>query len=152
MRLLDTGRDDRGQRMRVLRNSGLQMLEGGCGDDGGEVDLLEGLTGRRNGQQRHVVHPTRCGVESVRAHFQADGLDQAPAICFEDLVERAERNVVHDARVAQVIIDTAIEKRVTTVCIGKPHISLFRIILRTNLFNQLLKTLSSNDIDLIILS
>ncbi|HEY8915872.1 MAG TPA: sensor protein KdpD [Chitinophaga sp.] len=64
----------------------------------------------------------------------------------------AEVLQVHDARVAQVIIDTAIEKRVTTVCIGKPHISLFRIILRTNLFNQLLKTLSSNDIDLIILS
>jgi two-component system sensor histidine kinase KdpD len=59
---------------------------------------------------------------------------------------------VRDARVAQAIIHTAIEKRVTTVCIGKPHISLFRIILRTNLFNQLLKTLSSNDIDLIILS
>ena len=64
----------------------------------------------------------------------------------------AEVLQVHDARVAQVIIDTAIEKRVTTVCIGKPHISLFRIILRTNLFNQLLKTLSSNDIDLVILS
>ncbi|SEK72918.1 two-component system, OmpR family, sensor histidine kinase KdpD [Chitinophaga rupis] len=64
----------------------------------------------------------------------------------------AEVLQVHDARIAQVIIDTAIEKRVTTVCIGKPHISLFRIILRTNLFNQLLKTLSSNDIDLIILS
>jgi two-component system sensor histidine kinase KdpD len=64
----------------------------------------------------------------------------------------AEVLQVRDARVAQVIIDTAIEKRVTTVCIGKPHISLFRIILRTNLFNQLLKTLSSNDIDLIILS
>ena len=64
----------------------------------------------------------------------------------------AEVLQVHDARVAQVIIDTAIEKRVTTVCIGKPHISLFRIILRTNLFNQLLKTLSFNDIDLVILS
>jgi len=64
----------------------------------------------------------------------------------------AEVLQVRDARIAQVIIDTAIEKRVTTVCIGKPHISLFRIILRTNLFNQLLKTLSSNDIDLVILS
>ncbi|HEY0611674.1 MAG TPA: sensor protein KdpD, partial [Chitinophaga sp.] len=64
----------------------------------------------------------------------------------------AEVIQVHNARVAEVIISTAIEKRVTTVCIGKPHISLFRIILQTNLFNQLLKTLSSNDIDLIILS
>ncbi|MET6999368.1 sensor protein KdpD [Chitinophaga defluvii] len=57
-----------------------------------------------------------------------------------------------DVNVAQVIIDTALAKEVTTICIGKPHISLFRIILRTNIFNQLLKTLTSNDIDLIILS
>lgn len=64
----------------------------------------------------------------------------------------AEVIQVHNARVAEAIISTAIEKRVTTVCIGKPHISLFRIILQTSLFNQLLKTLSSNDIDLIILS
>ncbi|WP_160712267.1 sensor protein KdpD [Chitinophaga solisilvae] len=54
--------------------------------------------------------------------------------------------------ISAAIINIALEKRITTVCIGKPHISLFRIILRTNLFNQLLKTLSSNDIDLIILS
>lgn len=59
---------------------------------------------------------------------------------------------VHDPNVSQAIMNAAIEKEVTTVCIGKPHISLFRIILRTNLFNQLLKTLSSKDIDLIILS
>jgi len=64
----------------------------------------------------------------------------------------AEVIQVRNARVAEAIINTALEKRATTVCIGKPHISLFRIILQTNLFNQLLKTLSSNDIDLIILS
>ncbi|GAA0530033.1 universal stress protein [Chitinophaga japonensis] len=64
----------------------------------------------------------------------------------------AEVIQVRNAQVAQAIIDTAMEKQVTTVCIGKPHLSLFRIILRTSLFNQLLKTLSSNDIDLIILS
>ncbi|WP_143309563.1 sensor protein KdpD [Chitinophaga vietnamensis] len=58
----------------------------------------------------------------------------------------------HEANISAAIIKLALEKHVTTVCIGKPHISLFRIILRTNLFNQLLKTLSSNDIDLIILS
>jgi two-component system sensor histidine kinase KdpD len=58
----------------------------------------------------------------------------------------------HNAKVSEAIINIALEKRVTTICMGKPHISLFRIILRTNLFNQLLKTLSSNDIDIIILS
>lgn len=64
----------------------------------------------------------------------------------------AEVLQLHEANVSEAIIRTARGKHVTTICIGKPHISLFRIILRTNLFNQLLKTLSSNDIDLIILS
>ncbi|RAJ01642.1 two-component system sensor histidine kinase KdpD [Chitinophaga skermanii] len=50
------------------------------------------------------------------------------------------------------IIRVAHEQQATTVCIGKPHISLFRIILRTNIFNQLLKSFSSNDIDIVILS
>ncbi len=54
--------------------------------------------------------------------------------------------------VAKAIMETVIEKRITTVCIGKPHLNLFQVILRTNVFNQLLKTLSKNDVDLIILS
>jgi two-component system sensor histidine kinase KdpD len=56
------------------------------------------------------------------------------------------------ADVAEAIIQTAREKEITTVCIGKPHISLFGIILRTNIFTRLLKTLSSHEIDLVILS
>lgn len=59
---------------------------------------------------------------------------------------------VQDTNIAHAIIQTAVEKDITTVCIGKPHISLFGIILRTNVFSQLLKTLSSNEIDLVILS
>lgn len=59
---------------------------------------------------------------------------------------------VQDSNVANAIIKAAKEKEITTVCIGKPHISLFGIILRTNIFSQLLKTLSSNEIDLVILS
>lgn len=54
--------------------------------------------------------------------------------------------------VAQAIIDTTAEKNVTTICIGKPHLNLFQIILRTGIFNQLLQTLSKNNIDIIILS
>jgi two-component system sensor histidine kinase KdpD len=64
----------------------------------------------------------------------------------------AEVLQVQHSSISTAIIDTALAKQVTTICMGKPHISLFRIILRTNLFNQLLKTLSSNDIDIIILS
>ncbi|RFS23559.1 sensor protein KdpD [Chitinophaga silvatica] len=64
----------------------------------------------------------------------------------------AEVLQVQHASISTAIIDMALAKKITTICMGKPHISLFRIILRTNLFNQLLKTLSSNDIDIIILS
>ncbi|SIO47695.1 universal stress protein [Chitinophaga niabensis] len=59
---------------------------------------------------------------------------------------------VQDSNISHAIMQTAVEKDITTVCIGKPHISLFGIILRTNVFSQLLKTLSSNEIDLVILS
>ncbi len=54
--------------------------------------------------------------------------------------------------VASAIIETATEKGITTICLGKPHFNLFQIILRTSIFNQLLKTLSKNNIDLVILS
>ncbi len=54
--------------------------------------------------------------------------------------------------VAHAIMETAEEKNVTTLCIGKPHLNLFQIILRTGVFNQLLKTLSKNNTDIIILS
>lgn len=54
--------------------------------------------------------------------------------------------------VARGILKMAEEKHITTVCIGKPHLNLYQIILRTGVFNQLLKKLSSNDVDLIILS
>lgn len=54
--------------------------------------------------------------------------------------------------IASAIIDTVNEKGITTICLGKPHLNLFQIILRTSVFNQLLKTLSKNHIDIIILS
>jgi two-component system sensor histidine kinase KdpD len=54
--------------------------------------------------------------------------------------------------IAQAIIGLIDEKNVTTVCIGKPHLSLWQIILRTGVFNQLLRTLSEKDVDLVILS
>jgi two-component system sensor histidine kinase KdpD len=59
--------------------------------------------------------------------------------------------IKHD-NIAKAIVETVMERKITTVCIGKPRLKLFQIILRTNVFNQLLKTLSKNDVDLIILS
>ncbi len=54
--------------------------------------------------------------------------------------------------IAKAIMEIVETRQITTVCIGKPHLNLFQVILRTNVFNQLLKTLSRNDVDLIILS
>lgn len=59
---------------------------------------------------------------------------------------------VQHKSIPEAIIDQAKKMNVTTVTIGKPHISLLKIILSTGIFNQLLKQLSSADIDLIILS
>ncbi len=59
---------------------------------------------------------------------------------------------VKGTNIAKEIIHNVLDKGITTVCIGKPHFNLFQIILRTNVFNQLLKTLSDNEADLIILS
>jgi two-component system, OmpR family, sensor histidine kinase KdpD len=54
--------------------------------------------------------------------------------------------------IASTIIDIVNEKGITTICLGKPHLNLFQIILKTSVFNQLLKTLSKNNVDLVILS
>lgn len=50
------------------------------------------------------------------------------------------------------ILKTVEQKQITTVCIGKPHFSLFKVILSTTIFNRLLNNLSLSNIDLVILS
>lgn len=59
---------------------------------------------------------------------------------------------VQDTSVASAIMKQAEERKATTICIGKPHLSLAKIILSTNSFRALLNKLSSSEIDLIILS
>jgi len=54
--------------------------------------------------------------------------------------------------ITKTIIDIAAEKEITTICIGKPHLNIFQVILRTAVFNGLLKNLAMKDIDLVILS
>ena len=64
----------------------------------------------------------------------------------------AEIIKVENINIAKAIMEQCDERQITTICIGKPHLSLFRLILATNVFNELLKKLSSSDIDLVILS
>lgn len=63
-----------------------------------------------------------------------------------EVIQKKEENI------AKAIIETIKEKNITTVCLGKPHLKLWQIILRTGVFNQLLKAVSANNVDLVILS
>ncbi|WP_121966150.1 sensor protein KdpD [Myroides sp. N17-2] len=54
--------------------------------------------------------------------------------------------------IAKAIMIQVDQRQVTTICIGKPRLRLYQIILATNVFNQLLKKLSSLPIDIIIFS
>lgn len=54
--------------------------------------------------------------------------------------------------ITQTILKVAEEKEITTICIGKPHLNLFQIIMRTAVFNQLLRSISATETDLVILS
>lgn len=64
----------------------------------------------------------------------------------------AEVIQVKEDNVVEAIMRMIREKEITTLCIGKPRIKLWQVILKTNLFSQLLKALSQNDVDLVILS
>ncbi len=64
----------------------------------------------------------------------------------------AEIIKIENSNIAKAIIEQCDERKITTICVGKPHLSLTRIILATNVFNELLKKLSANNIDLVILS
>lgn len=59
---------------------------------------------------------------------------------------------IKHSNIAKGIIEVAEQRKVTTICIGKPHLNLFSIILNTAVFNQLLNKLSAADIDIVILS
>jgi two-component system sensor histidine kinase KdpD len=64
----------------------------------------------------------------------------------------AEVIKIENKRITNAILDVVEQKNITTVCIGKPHLNLFKVILSTTIFNKLLNNLSSSNIDLVILS
>lgn len=64
----------------------------------------------------------------------------------------AEIIKVESTHIAKTIADVAEQRQITTLCIGKPHLSIFRIIWAGNVFNELLKKLSANSIDIVIIS
>jgi two-component system sensor histidine kinase KdpD len=64
----------------------------------------------------------------------------------------AEVIKVTNNNIARGIIETAEERKISTICIGKPHLSLLKVILNTAVFNQMLNKLSEANIDIVILS
>ncbi len=64
----------------------------------------------------------------------------------------AEIIKVESLSISKAIIEQCEEKNVTTVCIGKPHLNFWKIILATDVFRTLLKKLTNEKIDLVILS
>jgi len=64
----------------------------------------------------------------------------------------AELLKVKSDKITASIMKIAAEREITTICIGKPHLNLFQVILRTTIFNQLLKNLAARETDLVILS
>lgn len=64
----------------------------------------------------------------------------------------AEIIKIESKNVALSIMKQCEERNITTVCIGKPHLDIWRIILATDTFNSLLKRLSKQKVDLVILS
>ncbi|MGY3212618.1 two-component system sensor histidine kinase KdpD [Mucilaginibacter sp. HD30] len=59
---------------------------------------------------------------------------------------------VKSDQITQTIMQVSEEREITTICIGKPHLNLFQVILRTAIFNELLKKIAATETDLVILS
>lgn len=64
----------------------------------------------------------------------------------------AEIIKVENVNISRAIIEQSEERKITTICIGKPHLSFFNILFATNVFNNLLKKLSDSKVDVVILS
>ena len=64
----------------------------------------------------------------------------------------AEIIKVESTNVTRAITEQCEERKVTTVCIGKPHLNLWKVIVATDTLNSLLNKLSKENIDLVILS
>ncbi len=54
--------------------------------------------------------------------------------------------------ITEALLKVVEEKNITTVCIGKPHFNLFKVIMATTIFRRLLNKLSESNVDLVILS
>ncbi len=116
---------------------------------------------------RRIIRKTARLASHYQAHWAvlyvqtpAEATDKIPLARQRHLINNfklaaelgAEVMQVKSERVAQTIMETVEARRITTLCLGKPHLNLWQIILSTSVFNQLLQKMSASDVDLIILS
>lgn len=64
----------------------------------------------------------------------------------------AEVIKIESSNITDAMLKIVEQKQITTVCIGKPHFNLFKVILATTIFRRLLNSLSKSNVDLVILS
>lgn len=64
----------------------------------------------------------------------------------------AEVIKIEATNITDAMLEIVNNKEITTVCIGKPHFNLFKVILSTTIFRRLLNSLSQSNVDLVILS
>ena len=55
-------------------------------------------------------------------------------------------------KIALSIWQTAVENKITSICMGKPRFKFFQLILKTGVFTELLNKISKTEIDLVIFS
>lgn len=59
---------------------------------------------------------------------------------------------IQDDDIASAIAKQTIDRKITTLCIGKPQFSFFSLLFNTNVFKNLVKKISEKDVDIVILS
>ncbi len=64
----------------------------------------------------------------------------------------AEVIKIENKNISDAILEVVEKQQITTVCIGKPHFNLFKVIMATTIFRRLLNKLSELNVDLVILS
>jgi two-component system sensor histidine kinase KdpD len=64
----------------------------------------------------------------------------------------AEVIKVQNGNITDAMLKIVEQRHITTVCIGKPHFNLIKVILSTTIFRRLLNSLSLSNVDLVILS
>lgn len=102
-------------------------------------------------KQRHLINNFQLAVELGAEVLQAQAANRLNRWLVPVAIPLKAINVaVPD--IGKAILEVVKEKQITTICIGKPHLNFWQIVLHTGIFNQLLRALKENEVDVVILS